>query len=166
MRGFSADMSEAVIIMTTNCGAELFSTGRVGFGETSSEVKSAEIVGKIESFLSPELVNRIDEIILFKPFSDEEFMQLAANYLDDSAKKIRTISGGTIEFDNENAAAAFICSRMTARDRLMGARAVKRIVGKFFEGAFLEEFYKNPESERNFICFANEDRLFFEEKSD
>ena len=166
MRGFSADMSEAVIIMTTNCGAELFSTGRVGFGETSSEAKSAEIVGKIESFLSPELVNRIDEIILFKPFSDEEFMQLAANYLNDSAKKIRTISGGTIEFDNENAAAGFICSRMTARDRLMGARAVKRIVGKFFEGAFLEEFYKNPESERNFICFANEDRLFFEEKSD
>ena len=164
MRGFTADMSEAVIIMTTNCGAELFSTGRVGFGETSSETKSAEIINKIEGFLSPELLNRIDEIILFKPFSDEEFLQLAVNYLNDAAKKISAIAHGTIEFYDQNAAAGFICSRMTSRDKLMGARAVKRIVGKFFEGAFLEEFYKNPGSESIFVCSVNEDRLVFEEK--
>ena len=164
MRGFTADMSESIIIMTTNCGAELFSTGRVGFGETSSEAKSAEIISKIEGFLSPELVNRIDEIILFKPFSDEDFLQLAANYLNDAAKKISSIAHGTVEFDNKDAAAEFICSRMAGRDKLMGARAVKRIVGKFFEGAFLEEFYKNPKSEGGYVCFVDGERLVFEEK--
>ena len=54
---------------------------------------------------------------------------------------------------------------MTNRDRLMGARAVKRIVGKFFEGAFLEEFYKNPASDGSFVCSVNEDRLVFSEKN-
>lgn len=165
MRGFTADMSESIIIMTTNCGAELFSTGRVGFGETATGVREAEIINKIEGFLSPELTNRIDEIILFKPFSDEDFFRLAVNYLDEAAVKISATSHGTIEFDSKNEAAQFICSRMTNRDRLMGARAVKRIVGKFFEGAFLEEFYKNPASDGSFVCSVNEDRLVFSGKN-
>lgn len=165
MRGFTADMSESIIIMTTNCGAELFSTGRVGFGETATGVREAEIINKIEGFLSPELTNRIDEIILFKPFSDEDFFRLAVNYLDEAAVKISATSRGTIEFDSKNEAAQFICSRMTNRDRLMGARAVKRIVGKFFEGAFLEEFYKNPASDGSFVCSVNEDRLVFSGKN-
>lgn len=165
MRGFTADMSESIIIMTTNCGAELFSTGRVGFGEAATGVREAEIINKIEGFLSTELTNRIDEIILFKPFSDEDFFRLAVNYLDEAAVKISATSHGTIEFDNKNEAAQFICSRMTNRDRLMGARAVKRIVGKFFEGAFLEEFYKNPASDGSFVCSVNEDRLVFSGKN-
>ena len=163
-RGWTADMSESIIIMTTNLGAELFSVGRVGFGESANGGKETEIVNKIEGFLSPELTNRIDEIILFKPFSDDEFMQLASIYLDEAVKKTADFVSGKVDFEDKNAAAAFICSRLTARDRLMGARAVKKVVGKFFEGAFLEEFYKDSGTNTGFICSVEEDRLVFSGK--
>ncbi|MBP5405868.1 ATP-dependent Clp protease ATP-binding subunit [bacterium] len=163
-RGWTADMSESIIIMTTNLGAELFSAGRIGFGESANGGKEAEIVNKIEGFLSPELTNRIDEIILFKPFSDDEFLQLASIYLDEAVKKTAEFVSGKVIFEDKNAAAAFICSRLTARDRLMGARAVKRAVGKFFEGAFLEEFYKNSETNADFVCSVAENKMVFSGK--
>ena len=154
-------MSESIIIMTTNLGAEIFSAGRIGFGESASGGRETEIVNKIESFLSPELTNRIDEIILFKPFSDNEFLQLASIYLDEALEKTTEFVSGKVCFEDKNAAAAFICSRLTARDKLMGARAVKRVVGKFFEGAFLEEFYKDSETGTDFVCSVAEDKLVF-----
>ena len=164
-RGWTADMSESIIIMTTNLGAELFSAGRIGFGVTAAGVRETEIINKIETFLSPELTNRIDEIILFKPFSDDEFIQLASIYLDEAQKKSASLINGEIVFEDKEAAAAFICSRLTSRDRLMGARAVRRVVGKFFEGAFLEEFYKTSEINAGFVCSVKEDSLVFIRKN-
>ena len=53
---------------------------------------------------------------------------------------------------------------MTMRDKLMGARAVKRIAGKFFEGAFLEEFYKNSGKQSDFLCSVRDGNFVFERK--
>ena len=160
-RGFTADMSESIVIMTTNLGAELFSSGRIGFNDGGSSVKETEIIDKIESFLSPELLNRIDDIILFKPFSAGEFALLAEKYLDETAERIAKM-GSSIEFEDKNCAGELIVSKMTSRDKLMGARAVKRVVGKFFEGAFLEDFYKNPNKNSSFVCKVENDDFVFD----
>ncbi len=160
-RGFTADMSESIIIMTTNLGAELFSAGRVGFGETDTGARSAEIVNKIESFLSPELVNRVDDIVLFKPFSQEELVKLAGSALNEIQKRLNGMGMCSLSIEDRKSAQELIVSKMTARDRLMGARAVKRIAGKFFEGAFLEEYYKNSGKETDFLCSVRDGEFVF-----
>ena len=163
-RGWTADMSESIIIMTTNLGAELFSAGRVGFGETDTGARSAEIVNKIEGFLSPELVNRVDDIVLFKPFSQEDFAKLAELSLTETLKRVNSMANCSLSIEDPKAARNLIVSKMTARDKLMGARAVKRISGKFFEGAFLEEYYKNSEKHSDFLCCVRDNEFVFERK--
>lgn len=163
-RGFTADMSESIVIMTTNLGAELFSAGRVGFGDADTSAKSAGIINKIEGFLSPELVNRVDDIVLFKPFSQEDFVKLAGTAFNETLKKVNTMENCSLSIEDPKSAQELIVSKMTARDRLMGARAVKRIVGKFFEGAFLEEYYKNSGKQSDFLCCVRDNEFVFERK--
>ena len=163
-RGWTADLSESIVIMTTNLGAELFSSGRVGFGEADSGARAAEIVNKIESFLSPELVNRVDDVVLFKPFSQEEFLKLAGISLTETLKRVNSMENCSLSIEDPKAARNLIISKMTARDKLMGARAVKRIAGKFFEGAFLEEYYKNSGKHSDFLCCVRNDEFVFEKK--
>ena len=163
-RGFTADMSESIIIMTTNLGAELFSAGRVGFGEADTGARAAEIVNKIEGFLSPELVNRVDDIVLFKPFSQEDFVKLAELSLTETLKRVNSMGNCSLSIEDPKAARNLIVSKMTARDKLMGARAVKRIAGKFFEGAFLEEYYKNSEKHSDFLCSVRDNEFVFGRK--
>jgi len=163
-RGFTADMSESIVIMTTNLGAELFSAGRVGFGEADSSARAAEIINKIEGFLSPELVNRVDDIVLFKPFTQEDFVKLAGVAFNETLKKVNTMENCSLSIEDPKSAQELIVSKMTARDKLMGARAVKRIVGKFFEGAFLEEYYKNSDKHSDFLCCVRDNEFVFERK--
>jgi len=160
-RGWTADMSESIIIMTTNLGAEFFSAGRVGFGDAAAGARETEIINKIDSFLSPELINRLDDIILFRPFSDEEFAELAGRCIEETLEKINNTGSFSVELEDKTAAVGFVVGRLTARDRLMGARAVKRIVGKFFEGAFLEEFYKNSDPNIKFVCSIQDEMPVF-----
>ena len=160
-RGWTADMSESIIIMTTNLGAELFSAGRVGFGEADTGARSAEIVNKIEAFLSPELVNRVDDIVLFKPFTQEDFVKLAGAALNEIQKRINGMGNCSLSIEDRKSAQELIVSKMSARDRLMGARAVKRIAGKFFEGAFLEEYYKNSGKQTDFLCSVRDGDFVF-----
>ena len=157
-------MSESIVIMTTNLGAELFSAGRVGFGEADSSARAAEIISKIEGFLSPELVNRVDDIVLFKPFSQDEFGQLAGLMLNETLQRINCMENCSLSIEDIKSAQELIVSKMAARDKLMGARAVKRIVGKFFEGAFLEEYYKNSGKQTDFICCVRDNEFVFERK--
>ncbi len=163
-RGWTADLSESIVIMTTNLGAELFSAGRIGFGEADSGARAAEIINKIEGFLSPELVNRVDDVVLFKPFSQEEFLKLAEISLTKTLKRVNSMENCSLSIEDPKAAKNLIISKMTARDKLMGARAVARIAGKFFEGAFLEEYYKNSGKHSDFLCCVRNDEFVFEKK--
>ena len=163
-RGWTADMSESIVIMTTNLGAELFSSARIGFGEADSSAKAAEIINKIEGFLSPELVNRVDDIVLFKPFSQDDFEKLAGLMLNETTQRINSMENCSLSIEDIKSAQELIVSKMAARDKLMGARAVKRTVGKFFEGAFLEEYYKNSGKHTDFLCIVRDGEFVFERK--
>jgi len=151
-RGFSADMSESIVIMTSNLGADLFSSGKVGFGDAvSNEIRGREILDKIEHFLSPELLNRMDEVVLFRPFSDDEFLLIVKMYLNEVVGRIGLSEGFSIVVDDVDEACHFVLEKMSLKDRQMGARAVKRLVGKLVEGPALECFYGRENSEEEVV---------------
>ena len=166
-RGFSADMSESIVIMTSNLGADLFSSGKVGFGDAvSSEIRGQEILDKIEMFLSPELLNRMDEVVLFRPFSDDEFLSLTQMYLNEVIGRVGLSEGFSIVVEDVEEACHFVLERMSLKDRQMGARAVKRLVGKLVEGPALECFYgrENREEEKTYAMIPGRYNFDFVEK--
>jgi ATP-dependent Clp protease ATP-binding subunit ClpA len=85
-RGKKVYFSDAIIIMTSNLGAEELSklTRPLGFahgGEDFEPIRKG-VVKAVENRFSPEFINRLDEVIVFSPLSLEEVRAIAALYLD------------------------------------------------------------------------------------
>ncbi|MBI4641273.1 MAG: ATP-dependent Clp protease ATP-binding subunit, partial [Candidatus Tectomicrobia bacterium] len=95
-RGKKVYFSDAVIIMTSNLGAEDFRrlTHPMGFLSDSSSFSAVEkvVMEHVEMSFSPEFLNRIDEIIVFSPLTREEVKAIAQLYL-------KTIEGQLLEYE-------------------------------------------------------------------
>ena len=75
-QGRQVNFENAIIIMTTNAGSEI-SSSISGFSE-HRELKSKEKTEKaLSSFLRPEFINRIDEIITFRHLTKSDFVKIA-----------------------------------------------------------------------------------------
>lgn len=85
-RGKKVYLSDAIIIMTSNLGSENFKKYMkpLGFGLKSlgdmKEIKG-EVMKSAEGRFSPEFRNRIDEIVIFSPLTQDEVRQIAVLYL-------------------------------------------------------------------------------------
>jgi ATP-dependent Clp protease ATP-binding subunit ClpA len=86
-RGKKVYLSDAIIIMTSNLGSENFKKFMkpLGFGQKTradiEEIKRAVLKAAEERF-SPEFRNRIDEIVVFSPLTEDEVKQIAQLYLN------------------------------------------------------------------------------------
>lgn len=85
-RGKKVYLSDAIIIMTSNLGSENFKKYMkpLGFGsKTLGDMKEikGEVMKAAESRFSPEFRNRIDEIVIFSPLTQDEVRQIAVQYL-------------------------------------------------------------------------------------
>ncbi|MBE9529307.1 MAG: ATP-dependent Clp protease ATP-binding subunit, partial [Proteobacteria bacterium] len=91
-RGKRVYFSDSVIIMTSNIGSDVFKkfVKPLGFmpeGQQTSELK-AGIMKDLEDTVSPEFLNRIDDIIVFNPLTKPEVKDLAGRYLEKIKKHI------------------------------------------------------------------------------
>ena len=88
-QGKTVDFRNTVIIMTSNVGArEIAQDASVGFGTTgeqgltSSEIKG-RAMGELKRLFRPELLNRIDDIVVFQKLSGENLTKIAHLLVDD-----------------------------------------------------------------------------------
>jgi ATP-dependent Clp protease ATP-binding subunit ClpA len=85
-RGKRVYLSDAVVIMTSNLGAEHFRklTSPLGFLNKTVGVEQVqgEIMRELERRFPPEFRNRIDEVVLFAPLTHDEVRDIARHYLD------------------------------------------------------------------------------------
>jgi len=86
------DARESVIVLTSNLGAKEFARRVEDGGGTSGEgVLSQRIAWRrlLEGYFRPELLNRVDEVIVFEPFGDAELRAIAVACLEREAGKVR-----------------------------------------------------------------------------
>ena len=74
-QGRVVNFENTIIIMTSNAGSE-GTTSSVGFGRTADQVKD-KTMKALRSFLRPEFINRVDEIVTFNHLSRENFLGIA-----------------------------------------------------------------------------------------
>jgi ATP-dependent Clp protease ATP-binding subunit ClpA len=137
-RGKRVYLSDAIIIMTSNLGAENFRklTSPLGFLQRSVGVDQVEgeVMRELERRFPPEFRNRIDEVVLFAPLTHDEVREIARHYLQQVTLTLAK-SGKTIEI--EDAALELVVSR--GYSMAFGARFLKR---------FIDEQIKLPISTR------------------
>ena len=82
--GRVADFSNAVVIMTSNLGAESFQLGAFGIvsQERTAWRSSEHFTQAVQDFFRPELFNRIDRIVPFAPLDEATILRIAHRQLD------------------------------------------------------------------------------------
>jgi ATP-dependent Clp protease ATP-binding subunit ClpC len=136
-RGRSVDFSNTVVVLTSNLGAEAFSVvrPRVGFGGTSATGSDAEgALASARKALPPELWNRLDDRLAFKPLQPSELGRIARLLLDESSRRLAAERGIAFAVDDK-AVDVLLGSGL---DPSLGARPVRQAVERLVEGPLAE----------------------------
>ena len=121
------NFENTIIIMTTNAGSEFKATG-LGFN-TSDEITLSDNVQKsLKQIFKPEFLNRIDDIVTFKPLNKDELRQIIDLMLNDITKRLKERGANLIVTDN---AKDIVLSR--GYDPKYGARPLKRAIQTLIE---------------------------------
>ena len=128
-QGRTVNFKDTVIIMTSNLGSHYLLEG-IRSGNTDSEKLRETVMGELRRSFKPEFLNRIDEIVMFKPLQKKEIVKIIDLSLEDIAKRLEDRH---IILAVTDAAKEFIAD--TAYSPEYGARPVKRYLQKELETA-------------------------------
>jgi len=164
--GRHVDFRNTVLIMTSNIGADLIKGGGGGFGfqKRTSEIDYDNIKGvlmkEIERFFRPEFINRLDDIIVFKPLSREDLEQIV-DY--EVAKVAKRIAERGLELRLDEASKTFLIDKGYNPD--YGARPLRRAIGSSIEDPVSEMLLSGELHGKNVLVATHregEDALAFE----
>lgn len=139
-QGRTIDFKNTIIILTSNLGSQYITEGIVG-GEISDEAR-AQVEGILKQSFRPEFLNRLDEIIMFKPLTKENI----SGIVDILLKKLNArLEGENISLDVDEKAKDFIIDN--GYDNVFGARPLKRFIQSRVETPIARYIIeKNPEA--------------------
>ncbi len=121
-QGRVVDFKNTVIIMTSNLGSHLWQGAELN-SPSRREAIEKEIIASLKKHLRPEFINRIDEIITFKPLSAEAIESIVRIQLDRVIEKIETK-----EITLEVSDPAVEAIAKIGFDPDFGARPIKRVI--------------------------------------
>jgi ATP-dependent Clp protease ATP-binding subunit ClpB len=121
-QGRVVDFKNTVIIMTSNLGSHLWNNAEAN-SPFKMESIEREIITALKKHLRPEFINRIDEIITFRPLSSEAIESIVRIQLDRVIEKI-----GTKEITLEVSDQAVEAIAKIGFDPDFGARPIKRVI--------------------------------------
>ena len=126
-QGRCVDFKNTILIMTSNIGAMDLLEGMDGEGNISKEATD-EVMEKLRNNFRPEFLNRLDEIIMFKPLTKENIGHITSLIVKDLNRRLKdreitvTLSDSAKEYIAEN-----------GFDPVYGARPLKRYIQKNVE---------------------------------
>ena len=127
-QGRTVDFSNTVICMTSNAGSSDQTSGGLGFNK-SEEQRSEEKTRKaLAQFLRPEFLGRVDEVIAFKPLSQETLEGIAALMLDEYKPSMEAKG---IAYSYTPAALKALVTK--SQGGKFGARDLRRVIRKAVE---------------------------------
>jgi ATP-dependent Clp protease ATP-binding subunit ClpC len=146
------DFKNTVVIMTSNVGARDITKGR-GLGFHAPDAKSnferiaEKVKEEMQHVFNPEFLNRLDDVIVFHPLSQENIAEIVGILLKDVQKRL---SDEELTLKLTETASAFLVKH--GYDEKFGARPLKRAIQKFIEDPLSEkillaEFSKGDEIE-------------------
>ena len=123
-QGRTVDFKNTIIILTSNLGSQYLLDGITPDGEISEDAR-AKVMADLRASFRPEFLNRLDEIIMFKPLTKENLGGIIENLLAGLRKRLAERSvGGGLELEVTDAAKELIIDK--GYDPVYGARPLKR----------------------------------------
>ncbi|WP_395078027.1 ATP-dependent chaperone ClpB [Flavobacterium sp.] len=125
-KGRLADFKNTIIIMTSNMGSQIIQDkfeNLKGSVEAATELAKVEVLGLLKQTVRPEFINRIDEIVMFTPLTNDNIKQIVGLQLK-SVTKMLALQNITMDATPE--AIDYLSKK--GYDPQFGARPVKRVI--------------------------------------
>jgi ATP-dependent Clp protease ATP-binding subunit ClpB len=126
-KGRTVDFKNTIVIMTSNIGANIiqenFSLLNGSNDEEVFEKTRNEVMEQLKQFMRPEFLNRVDDIIMFKPLDESQIADIVRMQFRSVQKML---SANDIRIDITDAAVDFIAKQ--SYNPQYGARPVKRMM--------------------------------------
>ena len=125
-KGRVADFKNTIIIMTSNMGSSIIQEkfeNLKGDIETAMEAAKTEVLGLLKQTVRPEFINRIDEIVMFTPLSNENIKEIVGLQFK---SVVKMLAKQNITLDATPEAIEYLAQK--GFDPQFGARPVKRII--------------------------------------
>jgi ATP-dependent Clp protease ATP-binding subunit ClpB len=126
-QGRTVDFKNTVIIMTSNVGSTYLLDGVTDQGEIKESARK-RVMGELRLKFKPEFLNRVDDIVLFKPLTKEEIKSIIDLLTADLAKRLKD---RRIGLEITDSARDYIAE--AGYDPVYGARPLKRYLQRQVE---------------------------------
>ena len=126
-KGRTVNFKNTIIIMTSNLGSE-FIQREIENNTYNDEKIKAIIINELRKTMRPEFLNRIDDILVFKPLGKDEIIKIINIHLNKLISKLAE-NGYNLEISDD----AKKIMANEAYDPLYGARPIKRYIQKEIE---------------------------------
>ena len=126
-QGRTVDFRNTVIIMTSNIGSEWLTADAVSDGEIKPDAHE-RVMAEMRAHFRPEFLNRLDDIVLFKPLTQPEIERIVDLMLDDLRARL---SDRRMTLEISDKARRFIAQQ--GFDPIYGARPLRRFISREVE---------------------------------
>jgi ATP-dependent Clp protease ATP-binding subunit ClpB len=155
-QGRTVDFKNTIIIMTSNIGSLHLVENASESGEIDESVRT-EVMAELRAHFRPEFLNRVDEIVLFKPLTLVEIKRI----IDLQLKLLRVrLRDRRLELELTDAAKEYIARE--GYDPVYGARPLKRFLQRHIETALSRRILAGtiPENSRISVDFKKGELIF------
>jgi ATP-dependent Clp protease ATP-binding subunit ClpB len=155
-RGKTADFSNTIVIMTSNIGSDriLETDEKLFESDEGREALRDVLFDKLRTFFRPELLNRIDEIVVFRPLTRPNLRRIVELEL---AALGRLLAEKRISLDADDAALALLVE--LGYDPGLGARPLKRAILKHVQDPLAEALVAGRYAEGGTVRVRAQDGL-------
>ncbi|MCC5832452.1 MAG: ATP-dependent Clp protease ATP-binding subunit [Chlamydiales bacterium] len=161
--GRKVDFRHAIVIMTSNLGADLIRRStEIGFGAKTGvpdyKTIQEKIEGAMKKHLKPEFLNRIDGTVIFRPLNEEALAEIVHLEIDKVEKRL---AKHQIHVELTEEAIHLLVKLGNLPE--MGARPLRRVIEQYIEDPLAERLIRHPGEGRRYLVKVKEEKLDFEE---
>ena len=131
-QGRTVNFENTIIVMTSNAGSER-TENLLGFGKTQADASKEKALKALESFLRPEFIARVDEIVVFSPLSAESLAKISALMLDELKEALKE---RLIDFEYDESVCTYLAEKCGNGKR--GARELRNIIRREIENRLVD----------------------------
>ncbi|MBQ8510779.1 MAG: AAA family ATPase, partial [Clostridia bacterium] len=135
-QGRTVDFKNTIIILTSNLGSSYLLDGITAEGEISEDAR-AKVMAELRASFRPEFLNRLDEIIMFRPLTKDNLTGIIDNLVESLAARLADRS---LSLEVTDAAKQFIIDH--GYDPVYGARPLKRYLQSAAETLIAKEILR------------------------
>ncbi|KAA0966738.1 AAA family ATPase [Sporosarcina sp. ANT_H38] len=148
-QGRLVNFTNTVVIMTSNIGSAYLLHG---LDDTENHAAEDLVMAELKNHFKPELLNRMDDIIIFHSLTGNSFRKIARKMIEDLVKRLR---GQEIVMEYSEDMLDWIVNEGTDAD--FGARPLKRFIQRHVETMVAKEIIKGERKPNDKLVLAMED---------